>query len=181
MREAGSGQHAAGRLMWLSAAVVVASLALRFWPAITLLDRVELRTLDWRFVHRGPRAPCPDVVILAEDDGSIAEPDLGRWPWRRDRFARVIRELKEAGARAIVFDIFFAEPDTSAEGDRADAELVAATRDAGNVYHAAFGHALGRSRAELYAADCRRSAVHDRIAGGHALSRTRQRQAPVEA
>ncbi len=142
MREGGSTQRAAWRMMWLSAAVVAASLVLRFWPAITLLDRVELRTLDWRFAHRGTRRPCPDVVILAVDDDSIGE--LGRWPWRRDRFARVIRALKKAGARAIVFDIFFAEPDTSGEGQKADAELVAATREAGNVYHAAFGHPLGQ-------------------------------------
>ncbi len=128
----------------LTVAVVALALVLRFWPAMTLLDRIELRTLDWRFAHRGTRPPCPDVVVLAVDDDSIAEPELGRWPWRRDRFARVIRDLKEGGARAIVFDIFFSEPDTSSlDGAEWDAKLVAATAEAGIVYHAVFGHALG--------------------------------------
>ncbi|MGC9317637.1 MAG: CHASE2 domain-containing protein [Armatimonadota bacterium] len=135
------------RLAWLMAVVVAAVLVLRFSPALTVLDHLELRTIDWRFLHRGPRAPDPRIVILQVDEQSIREVD--RWPWRRSRFAEVIRRLHEAGARAIAFDIFFAEAEagggvSSQASQRAsDRELVRATRQAGMVYHAAFGHALG--------------------------------------
>jgi adenylate cyclase len=123
----------------LTAAVVALALVLRFWPAMTLLDRMELRTLDWRFMHRGARAPHPDVIILAVDEASITK--VGRWPWRRRVFAGIIDQLKQAGARAIVFDIFFSEPDLLDDGVRSDTDLAEATAEAGMVYHAAFGHA----------------------------------------
>ncbi|MEA3400377.1 MAG: adenylate/guanylate cyclase domain-containing protein [Armatimonadota bacterium] len=136
------------RLAWLIAAVVVVALMLRFSPALTVLDRLELRTIDWRFLRRGPRAADPRIVILEVDEESLREVD--RWPWPRSRFAEVIRRLDRAGARAIAFDIFFAEPEAGegsvvSDAQRgSDGELVEATREGGMVYHAAFGHALGQ-------------------------------------
>lgn len=126
------------RLTLITAAAVVLTLLVRFWPSITLLDRMELRTLDWRFAHRGVRAPHPDIVIVHVNEESIRQ--IGRWPWPRRRFAQLIDAFTAAGARAIVFDIFFADPDTSPGGPQSDAELVAATRRSGIVFHAAFGH-----------------------------------------
>ncbi|MFW5867479.1 MAG: CHASE2 domain-containing protein, partial [Armatimonadota bacterium] len=127
------------RLALVIALVVAIVLLLRFWPAFTLLDGLELQTLDWRFTQRGPRPPHPDIVIVTVDQSSIAE--IGRWPWPRRIFADVIRTVSGAGASAIVFDIFFADPDDSAGGAASDAELIDATREAGIVYHAAFGRA----------------------------------------
>lgn len=127
------------RLAWIIAGIAVVVLVLRFWPEMTVLDRMELRTVDWRFTQCGPREPHPRIVIVDVDEASIAQ--IGRWPWPRERFAEVIRTLADAGAAAIVFDIFFADPDTGPGGERSDLELVRATREAGNVFHAAFGHA----------------------------------------
>ncbi len=127
------------RLLWLAPAIVVFVLTVRFWPSLTHLDRLELRTLDWRFTHRGPCEPDPRIVILEVDESSVAQ--LGRWPWPRERFARVIRTLQELGARAVIFDIFFAEPDPQPGGAQSDRQLIEATAEAGMVYHAAFGHA----------------------------------------
>ena len=131
-------REARRRLLWLAPAIVVLVLAVRFWPQLTHLDRLELRTVDWRFAHRGPREPDPRLIILAVDEGSVAE--LGRWPWPRERFAQVIRTLQDLGVRAVIFDVFFAEPDASGGGAASDQRLIDATADAGMVYHAAFGH-----------------------------------------
>lgn len=129
------------RLAWMIPLILILALILRFWPALTPLDRIELRTIDWRFIRRGPRPPDPRIVIVEVDESSIAR--IGRWPWPRRRFAQIIRILDRAGARAVVCDIFFADPDTNPGGAASDRELIAATREAGMVFHAAFGHPSG--------------------------------------
>lgn len=132
----GAQRRRLGIVIAVTAAVV---LLMRFWPAFNALDGLELQTIDWRFQHRGPHAPDPRIIIVNVDESSIL--NTGRWPWPRREFARVIRTLNDAGARAIIFDIFFADLDESEGGGESDRELVEATREAGNVYHAAFGHA----------------------------------------
>jgi adenylate cyclase len=107
-----------------------------FWEGNTVLDRMEWRTVDWRFQVRGPIRPNPDIAIVTVDEESIRE--VGRWPWPRERYARLIDELSRLGAKAIVFDIFVTEPDNTPGGAAADKALVTATRRAGNVYHPAF-------------------------------------------
>lgn len=57
-----------------------------------------------------PGRPLDDIVIVAIDDQSLQE--LGRWPWPRDRFARVLENLNQSSVIGI--DISFFEP---AEGD----------------------------------------------------------------
>ncbi len=133
-----TGNRRRARLVLITAAAVLVTIVARFWPTVTLLDRMELRLVDWRFAQRGVRAPHPDVSIVHVDDESIRQ--IGRWPWPRREFAQVIDALEQAGARAIAFDIFFADPDTNPGGTQSDADLVAATARAGIVYHAAFGH-----------------------------------------
>lgn len=113
-------------------------LGLYFWPTGTLIDRLEWRTVDWRFALRGPATPQQKIVIVTVDEESINTPGLGRWPWPRRRYAQLIQRLQTLHARRIVFDIFFTEPDLSAGGPASDAALVAQTLQAGNVYHAGF-------------------------------------------
>lgn len=131
---------ASGRFLRLSFLGVLAYsltiLVLYFWPAPTLLDRFEWRTVDWRFQLRGPQQPKQPIVIVTVDEESIRR--LGRWPWPRKIFARLIRHLQAAGARCIVFDIFFTEYDASPGGAASDVELIRATQEAGNVFHAGF-------------------------------------------
>lgn len=75
-----------------------------------LLNGLELKSLDWRFHTRGEMtAEETDIVIVAIDDQSFVSLRQ-KWPFPRVYFARAIRNLSEAGARLIVFDIEFAEP-----------------------------------------------------------------------
>ncbi len=75
------------------------------------------------------RPPPPEVVIAAIDEASLAQ--IGRWPWPRGVEAELVRRLNAAGAKAIVLDILFAEPDHT--DPQADRQLAAAIRDSGRV------------------------------------------------
>lgn len=82
---------------------------------ITILDLIELKTYDLRFLSRGPIPPSPAVVIAAIDEKSLdAE---GRWPWPRSKIASLVDILSEDGAKVIGFDIGFLEPDENSQLD----------------------------------------------------------------
>ena len=95
---------------------------------LPLFSLLELKGLDVLFRLRGPLAPPSEIVMVAIDEPSFAEISK-QWPWPRSLHARLIDQLKRAGARVIGFDILFAELSQSEE-DRA---LARAIREAGNV------------------------------------------------
>lgn len=57
--------------------------------------------------------PDARVVILDIDEGSLAEvgKTYGRWPWPNHVFGKIVEELHQRGASAIVFDVIFSDPD----------------------------------------------------------------------
>ena len=71
------------------------------------LVRLEDTSLDVRFVLRGARPAGNEVTLVLVDEPSIRE--LGRWPWSRDKHARIINALKEDGAKVIGLDVIFSE------------------------------------------------------------------------
>jgi adenylate cyclase len=73
------------------------------------LDRLELKSLDVRFLTRGPEPPGPFAVLAAIDEKSLDE--IGKWPWPRAKIAALIDRLSEEGAKVIAMDIVFSEPD----------------------------------------------------------------------
>jgi len=96
-----------------------------------LFEIAELKTLDYRFQqYANPRAASPDIVLIAIDEASLET--FGRWPWPRDRHGFMVQYLKQAGARAIVFDVLFLEPDEASE--EFDAAFAEAAATAGNVF-----------------------------------------------
>src|SRR5437867_2606221 len=110
--------------------VVVCLVALALhWSG--LLRVVECKTLYHRFIrYANPAQASPDIVLVAVDELSLAH--FGRWPWPRDRHGYVVRYLQEAGAKAIVFDILFFEPDL--EEEVFDCDFAAEIQAAGNVF-----------------------------------------------
>ncbi|MDX8401977.1 MAG: adenylate/guanylate cyclase domain-containing protein [Mariprofundaceae bacterium] len=83
----------------------------------------ESLLLDAWFKLRGVAAPAEmPVAIVSVDEASLGR--FGRWPWPRDRMARLIEAVQAAGARTIVTDLVFPEP---APGD---ARLAAVMRKA---------------------------------------------------
>ena len=91
-----------------------------------VFDEFEYSTLDFRYLIRPDQPVSDDIVIVEIGDDSIEK--LGKWPFPREDHAFIIRALNSAGARTIIFDIFFSE---EKEGDD---DFAAAVKEAGNVY-----------------------------------------------
>ncbi len=106
----------------------VVLVTLLYYRQNAFIEGFEARTYDLRFRNlRGPIVPHPDIAIIAIDDKSIAE--LGRFPWTRLQYVRLLEQLEVAQPRAVLFDVFFPEAEDAAV-DRALAEAI---RRAGNV------------------------------------------------
>ena len=107
------------------------------------LEPLELKTLDLRFrsLPPTPAEALPDDIVIVEIDQSSIEHVYTymnyRWPWPRLFYGAMIDFISEAGARAIVFDIFFTEPDIERDisGAESDAGLEDATVRCGRVMH----------------------------------------------
>ena len=93
--------------------VAIALSVLHVWH-FRFFEVLEEKTLDLRFAMRGKVAPGPETVIAVIDEKSINK--LGRFPWPRSVWGRVVDRLTEEGARVIVFDVFFSERE-SVESD----------------------------------------------------------------
>jgi adenylate cyclase len=92
------------------------------------LNAVESQTYDLRFkTMRGAIPGNPDIGIIAIDDKSIAE--LGRFPWSRVQYVKLLDRLSQAGVKVVLFDEFFPEP----ENAKTDKAFAAALKKAGNV------------------------------------------------
>ena len=88
---------------------LVAGLRVTRW-----FEVVELKALDHLVrQYADPAKADSNLLLLAIDESSLEA--FGRWPWPRDRYGYVVRYLKQAGARAVVFDVMFFEPDENAE------------------------------------------------------------------
>ncbi|MBI5246501.1 MAG: adenylate/guanylate cyclase domain-containing protein [Elusimicrobia bacterium] len=101
----------------LLAGVGVLVLAAR--PA-EVLHGVELKTLDWRFRHLSTASRHdPRVVLVAIDQASIDhfESEGMYWPWPRGIYEALLRFMKKGGAKAVVFDVLFTNPSTTADDD----------------------------------------------------------------
>jgi adenylate cyclase len=116
----------------LGAAIALLSAILAiFLSHLSQFENFELKTYDARFNLRGDmNTEADNICIVAIDDQSF----LGlnrRWPFSRSLFAKAILNLAEAGAKLIILDIEFTEPDE--KNRRGDLVLAAAIKRAGNV------------------------------------------------
>lgn len=112
----------------LSVLVVVAGLCilLSISGALSFLSRYAYDNM----MQVLPMQPSGDVLIVGIDEHSLRE--IGRWPWDRRVYARMINRLNEQGARAIIMDLILSEPDRAhPDSDRA---LVRAIAGDGHVY-----------------------------------------------
>src|SRR5262249_52212919 len=98
-------------------AVLAAGTGLAF-RAFHLLPKLELAAVDARFDARGARTPDRRVVIVGIDDKTLRAQPKDTYPLDRRRHAKVIRNLKAAGAKVIAVDIQFSEP-TNVAADNA--------------------------------------------------------------
>jgi len=91
-----------------------------FIGSIDILELIEAKTLDLRFLLRGRKQPGDDIVIIAVDEKT--EDELGRWQSSGRRWiARMLDILHEGGAKVVGFDFTLAEPDEGAVLEAVDA------------------------------------------------------------
>jgi adenylate cyclase len=83
-------------------------------PAFAFVKRLELNALDTRFRLRPASDSHPDPRIVIVDIDQRSQEVLGRWPFPRVEFARMLDALREDGAAVVGFDITFSEPDQAA-------------------------------------------------------------------
>ncbi len=102
-------------ILVILAACIIAGSSRHILP---FLDIIELKTIDLRFVARGEKSPGRDVVLAVIDEKSLEKE--GKWIWPRKKIAALVQRLVEAGARTIVFDIVFSEPDNTSVAALAD-------------------------------------------------------------
>ena len=122
----------------LKISIVLVILALVvFFMDPHFLRFMELKALDLRMVSRGQLPTTGQVIIATVDEKSLSE--IGRWPWSRSMTAKLVDSLKEYGAKAVGFDIVFAEPEQSA-CPSADAILAKSVKSAKNVSLGYFFH-----------------------------------------
>jgi adenylate cyclase len=88
-------------------------------PIFEFVQRLELATLDTRFRYRPQRFSHPDPRIVVVDIDQRAQEVLGRWPFSRSNFAKMLDVLHADDAKVVGFDITFSKPDQSAAPIRA--------------------------------------------------------------
>src|SRR5690242_11971626 len=125
----------------LSLCITVASLTVYYLvflqekrtPISELAERLELDTLDTRFRYRPQRFCSPDPRIVIVDIDQRAQEVLGRWPFSRVYFAKLLDVLHEDGASVAAFDITFSKSDQSGAPVRALAEELNRRKQAGEA------------------------------------------------
>ena len=76
------------------------------------VDRLEYFAYDARLVLHLEEQPDDRIIIIDIDERSLKEE--GRWPWGRDKIARLIETVfEDYDAGLLGFDVVFAEPDES--------------------------------------------------------------------
>lgn len=97
------------------------------------LVRLELSTIDYRFRVRGslpvPQESLKVIIVEINQESFKSLPEA--FPWPRSYYARLVRNLRRAGAAAIGFDIVFDQPDKQHPGG--DEDLRMAMRETGIV------------------------------------------------
>ena len=93
----------------------------------SFLNLLELKFYDLRFKSRGPEKPGDEIVIVKIDEESIRT--IGRWPWSREHWAKLIERLTEWEVKVIGIDAIFAEKESTA----ADSQLARAIDESGSV------------------------------------------------
>ncbi len=111
----------------VSALAILVTLLLRL---TTAMEVAEDKSYDLRAGWLAdPAEADSSIVIIPIDENSldVYGDEYGRWPWPREPLGYLLQYAAAGGARAVVFDIQFPEPDRYAVGDTILAEQMAET------------------------------------------------------
>lgn len=109
-------------------------------------ESIELKTLDLRFHwFANPQKADTNIVITAIDEKSLLEFKHSGvvWKWPRDFYGALVRYLHRGGAKAVVFDVLYPDPDidrANTNGEESDSSFGRAMKESGNVVLASLFH-----------------------------------------
>ncbi|WP_417622885.1 CHASE2 domain-containing protein [Parasphingorhabdus sp.] len=114
-----SSAHGAlsGGMLAIGAALVIGLLSLT-----AIVRDLDGRSFDYLSTIDPALPEQPGITLIAIDEPSMDAIGM-QWPWPRSQHAELIRQLRDAGTKAIAFDIVFAEP-TDPEQDQAFANAM---------------------------------------------------------
>ncbi len=77
----------------------------------TSINKINNTLIDTAFVLHKPKDADKRILIVDIDEKSLKA--LGQWPWSRNKIAKILTNLTNAGASIIGLDIVFAEKDNT--------------------------------------------------------------------
>ncbi|MFC1607849.1 CHASE2 domain-containing protein [Candidatus Latescibacterota bacterium] len=101
---------------------------------IVLFAAGVFQSLDWKLfdtymnVRRSTPVRSEDVVVVCIDEKSLSyfQGMQNDWPWPREFYGYLAQHLSDWGAKAVVFDIIFSDPDfKNASSDAAFSDAIA--------------------------------------------------------
>ncbi len=112
--------------VWVVIFISFISILLAYFLSFTnALNTLELKLLDMRFglIEAANLQDSPIVIIKIDDQSD--ETVIDRWPWPRSYYAQIVKNLNDAGAKAIGIDVILDKPNQSnPEGDEELAEVL---------------------------------------------------------
>ena len=106
-------KHGVRALIGLVLTTLFASHAIGLFH-IRFITQLDNFIYDARLRATMPNTVDDRIVILDVDENSLKMPELGRWPWSRDKMAKIMDVLFDTyQIKSLGFDVIWAEPDTS--------------------------------------------------------------------
>ncbi len=107
----------------------------KFYNIEQFFEAYELKTYDLRLNMAGKEKQVnPNIIIVSIDNVSleVLQEELGRWPWSRDVYAKIINYLNKNDAAILNFDLKFVGAQKGFENK--DNELANAIKKYDNAY-----------------------------------------------
>jgi adenylate cyclase len=105
----------------------------------SFMQILEAKSLDARFsTIEPPETASKDIILVGIDDSSlkyVADNGIS-WPWPRNFYAHLLNYLTESGAKSVIFDLLFYQPDidrSESDGTSTDKAFASAIRRNGSV------------------------------------------------
>jgi len=106
-------QHVVRMALGLLVVLVFLGHAARFYQ-VGFISQLDQIIYDYRLRLTMPGTLDNRIVILDIDEKSLAVPELGRWPWGRDKMSTLVDKLFDKyGIAVLGFDVVWAERDES--------------------------------------------------------------------
>lgn len=111
-----------GKERWVGAAILALALA-PYFISIPALDGIHNRSLDlYQRVIPRQIQPEENRVVIVDLDAEFIIVN-GQWPLPRNIFANLVENIGKAGAKVIVFDVVFGQPDKKGKLVSSDDEI----------------------------------------------------------